>query len=150
MRLRLCATALLLSLLAASVSAQEVKSSHNQKIRRLLELTGAASLGLQVIDSMMASFKESMPEVPEEFWTGFRAKVKPEALIDLIVPVYEKHLAEADVDELIKFFSSPAGRRFVEKQPLILADTMKEGETWGQNLAKEVLEELKKKGYEIK
>lgn len=147
MQLRLCATALLLSLLTASVAAQEAKSSHNQKIRQLLELTGAGTLGLQVIDSMMASFKQSMPEVPEEFWTGFRAKIKPETLTDLMVPVYEKYLAEADVDELIKFFSSPAGRRFVEKQPLILADSMKAGETWGQNLAKDVIEELQKKGY---
>jgi uncharacterized protein len=150
MRIRLSAIVLVLSLLTASVSAQEAKSSHNAKIRRLLELTGAASLGLQVIDSMIASFKESMPEIPDEFWAGFRAKIKPEGLIDLIVPVYEKHLAEADVDELIKFFSSPVGKRFVEKQPLILADTMQAGETWGQNLGKEVLEELKKKGYDIK
>ena len=147
MRLRLIAIALLLTL-TASVSAQEVKLSHKEKIRHLLELTGAGSLGLQVIDSMMASFKQNMPEVPEEFWTGFRAKIKPETLVDLVVPVYEKYLAEADVDELIKFFSSPAGKRFVEKQPLILADTMQAGETWGQNLAKEVLEELKKKGYD--
>lgn len=149
MRLRLIAIALLLSL-TASVSAQEAKPSHKEKVRHLLELTGAATLGLQMMDSMMDNFKQTMPDVPEEFWTGFRAKVKPEALLDLIVPVYEKHLAEADVDELIKFFSSPAGKRFVEKQPLILADTMQAGEAWGQNLAKEVLEELKKKGYGVK
>src|SRR4051794_13558331 len=87
------------------------------KTRRLLELTGASKLGMQVIDEMMRNFKESLPNVPDEFWTSFRAKVKPDDLVDMVVPIYEKHLTEEDVDGLIAFFNSPVGRRFVEKQP---------------------------------
>src|SRR4028118_472615 len=121
--------------------------THQEKIRRLLALTGAGDLGVQMIDQMFGSFKEALPTVPDEFWGAFRAKIKPADMVAMIVPVYEKHLSEADVDALTVFFSSPAGRRFVQKQPLILADTMKIGGEWGERLASEVAAELKAKGY---
>lgn len=65
----------------------------------------------------------------------------------MIVPVYEKHLSDADIDALTAFYSSPAGRRFVAKQPLILADTMKAGEEWGERIVKEIAAELEKKSH---
>jgi hypothetical protein len=120
------------------------------KTKRLLELTGASKLGMQMIDGMMQNFKGALPNVPDEFWTTFRAKVKADDLVEMVIPIYEKHLTEEDVDGLIAFFSSPVGRRFVEKQPLILADSMKVGEAWGAKLADQVLSDLRAKGYESK
>jgi len=147
MRSRHIAVALLTALFLFTASAQTPPPPAKSKVRKLLELSGAGALGVQMMDGMIENFKATMPGVPEEFWTSFRGKVKPDTLIDLVIPVYEKHLSEADLDALIEFYSSPAGRRFVEKQPLILADTMEAGRTWGENLAKDVIEELKKKGY---
>jgi hypothetical protein len=135
---------------AVSLRAQTppaAAAAPNAKVKKLLQLTGAGALGMQMIDQMMGSFKESMPDVPEEFWTGVRAKFKPDDLVDLVAPIYAKHLTDSDVDELITFFSSPAGKHFVEKQPLILADSMKVGQEWGERIAADVISDLQKKGY---
>ena len=147
MKLRSMAVALLTLAVICTASAQTAAPDPHAKVRRLLELTGAANLGLQMIDGMIDTFKGSAPNVPEEFWTNFRAKVKADSLIEMVIPVYEKHLTDEDLDALIAFYSSPAGRRFVEKQPLILADSMKIGEEWGEKMANEVIQELQKKGY---
>jgi len=120
------------------------------KARRLLELTGAGKLGMQMLDGLIASWKEAIPGVPVEFWDAFRAKVKADDLVEMIVPVYEKHLTPDDLDALIQFFSSPTGRRYIEKQSLILADTMKIGQAWGARLADEIANDLKKQGYSPK
>jgi len=155
--LRLLAFSALLSIVPATqgqtapaAQAAPAAPALHAKVKKLLQLTGASSIGLQMIDGMMHNFKEGLPGVPDDFWTSFRAKIKGDDLVDMVVPVYEKHLTEEDVDGLIAFFSSPTGRRFVEKQPLILADTMKLGEAWGAKLAEEVLTELRAKGYEPK
>jgi hypothetical protein len=158
--LRLLAFSALLSIVPA-IQAQTVpagqaapaappQAAMHAKIKKLLQVTGASSIGLQMIDALIHNFQEGLPGVPPDFWTAFRAKIKGDDLVELIIPVYEKHLTEEDVDGLIAFFSSPTGRRFVEKQPLILTDTMKLGEAWGAKLAEEVTTELRAKGYEPK
>jgi hypothetical protein len=128
-------------------TAQPATPDPHAKVRLLLELTGAGNLGTQMIDGMIANFRESMPGVPDEFWTTFRAKIKASDMVEMVIPIYEKHLTPADIDAIIAFYSSPAGKRLVEKQPLILADTMKVGQAWGAKLADEVVTELKNKGY---
>jgi hypothetical protein len=130
--------------------ATATPSAMHAKVKRLLELTGASNLGMQMIDGLIHNFKEGLPGVPDDFWTAFRAKIKADDMVEMIIPVYEKHLTEEDVDALIAFYSSPLGRRFVEKQPLILADTMKLGEAWGAKLADQVISDLHAKGYEMK
>jgi uncharacterized protein len=147
LRIAIALAAVAVSLSAQAQTAAAPATTTHEKVRHLLQLTGAGELGTQMIDQMIVSFKQTMPDVPDEFWTGFRAKVKPSDMVDMLVPVYEKHLTEADLDALIAFYSSPVGRRFVEKQPLILADSMKIGQAWGERLAGEVVDELQKKGY---
>jgi hypothetical protein len=134
-------------LLLASTTLFAQTAARHDKVRRLLDLTGAEKLGLQVMDAMTDTFKGSVEGVPDEFWRGIRNKIKPGELVDMLVPIYEKHLTDADLDALIAFYSSPAGRRYVEKQPLIAADSMKAGQEFGARLAREVIAELKAKGY---
>jgi hypothetical protein len=133
-----------LTLAAVSALAQTPETATHAKAKRLLELTGAAKLAPQMLDGMIESFKSGAPDAPDEFWTSFRAKVKVEELIDMLVPIYEKYLTEADMDELIRFYTSPTGKRFVDKQPQILGDSMKAGQAWGARLADEVIQELQK------
>ena len=122
-------------------------ATKEQKVRQLLVLTGAGNLGVQVIDGLMGNMKQALPNVPAEFWTEFRKSVKPSEMIDLVVPIYAKHLEESDIDELIRFYGSPTGKRFVAQQPLILQDSMMAGQKWGEALAQRALDTLQKKGY---
>lgn len=134
-------------LFALPAAAQEARSeaaataAKEKKVRTLLELSGASSQGRQVMDAMLAQF-EQMPELPKGFITEFKRVAKPADLVELIVPIYSKHLTEGDVDALIAFYKSPAGQRFVAAQPEITSESMEAGRRWGEGVARQVIQTL--------
>jgi hypothetical protein len=64
---------------SSSLFAAESKSDD---IRLLLELTGAAKLGIQIMDQMIGMVKQNMPDVPEKFWSDVMKEVKVDDLIN--------------------------------------------------------------------
>jgi hypothetical protein len=112
------------------------------KIRQLLELTGSAKLGVQVAESVFKNFKAAHPEVNEQFWSQILKKINTESLIDLILPIYEKHFTEEDIDQMIVFYNSPVGKKFISCMPQITQEAMTAGMQWGQQLGEQVTREL--------
>jgi hypothetical protein len=47
-----------------------------------------------------------------------------DAMLDAMVPVYQKHLTKGDVDALVAFYSSPTGKKFLTEMPTITAESM--------------------------
>jgi hypothetical protein len=45
-------------------------------------------------------------------------------LIDVMIPVYQKHLTKGDVDGLVAFYSSPTGQKMIRELPAITAESM--------------------------
>jgi hypothetical protein len=135
---------------ATTATNKNVSSTGTDKtadIKKLLTLTKSADLGVQMMQEMLANFRQTLPEVPDKFWREFAAKVKTEDLIELMVPIYDRHLGHQDVIELIQFFESPAGKKLVSVQPEIMKESMQAGQVWGQQIGMEVASELQKKGY---
>jgi uncharacterized protein len=48
-----------------------------------------------------------------------------EAMLDDMVPIYQKHFSKSDIDALTAFYSSPAGQKFLHEMPAVTAETMK-------------------------
>jgi uncharacterized protein len=91
---------------------------------------------------MIGNMKKAMPQVPEKFWGDFMKEVHTEELVDLIVPVYDRNLTQGDVTELIRFYESPTGKKFVSVLPKITQESMVVGEKWGRELAMKVMAKL--------
>jgi uncharacterized protein len=140
------ATIGVLCMLGGAVAAQESqKQPETQKqkdIRKLLKITGSGELGTQVMSQMIGSMKKTMPQVPEKFWGDFMKEVHTDELVDLIVPVYDRNLTHDDVKELIRFYESPTGKKFVSVLPKITQESMVVGEKWGRELAMKVVNKL--------
>jgi uncharacterized protein len=128
----------------AQAPSADTKSA---KARQFLELSGAGTLGVQMMGQMLPALKQMAPDAPESFWQEFMSEVRPESLIDLIVPIYAKHFEEAELDELIAFYASPIGRKTVERLPAITAESMSVGQAWGEAIAKRAIERLKASGH---
>ncbi len=118
------------------------EAAKRQDIRRLLELTGSAQLGQQIIGQMMATFKRTNPNVPESFWNQTAKEFDSKTMIDLIVPIYDKHLTHEDVKGLIAFYESPLGRKMVSVLPAITQESMQAGQQWGMEVAQRVQQKL--------
>jgi len=65
----------------------------------------------------------------------------------MLVPVYQKHLSESDLKNVIAFYQSPAGKKFAEQTPIITTESMQVGQQWGLKIAQQFMEKIKAKGY---
>jgi hypothetical protein len=122
------------------------------KIMTFLNLTGinkypdviAAGLTEQ-IRSQFASGET----LPDEFvkavglMTSTLDENKPR-LFDTVVAAYEKSFTEEELDALVAFYGSPAGKRVVELGGIVLPEVIEAGNTWGAESLKSIEGELNK------
>jgi hypothetical protein len=130
--------------MATTVGAWQNATAKERKIRKLLEVTGAGDLGKQVMDKMLDAFRGS-PNLPDGFIDRFKADVHPQEVVELVVPIYGKYLSEEDLDGILAFYETPAGKNLLQAQPKILKESMEAGQRWGQEVAQRVLDSLKSK-----
>jgi uncharacterized protein len=121
--------------------------ANNEHVKKLLELTGSGKIGVQIIQTMISSYKKEMPTVPAEYWDNFMKEVNADTLIDMIVPVYKKYYSDEDITALITFYESPVGQKVVKSMPLITQEAYALGRDWGQELTKKIIQDIIAKGY---
>jgi hypothetical protein len=68
-----------------------------------------------------------------------------EDISEAIIPVYQKSLSAADVQAAIDFYSSEAGKRLLEKVPVILREANEQGGKLVQTKLRAYSEELERK-----
>ncbi len=129
------------------LSAFSQSTAKNDRIRELMEVTGAVKLGVQLIDNMIATYKKDVPSVPAEFWDEFSKQINPNELTELVVPIYSKYFTDEEISQLIQFYKSPIGQKMVEKLPLVSQDSYQAGVNWGKQIGEKVVARLKEKGY---
>lgn len=130
-----------IALVALGVPASHAAGAKEQKVRKLMELTGAEASARQVMDAVMREF-ENNPELPRGFAEKFRENAAKDDLLAVYVPIYVKNFDEKDIDAAISFWSSPAGRRITKAQAVVLEESMAVGQQWGQRLAEKTMKEL--------
>ena len=117
-------------------------------IRRLLELTGAARLAMSGMEAMVPAQRAANPQIPAAFWDAFLARARRELpqLVDSMVPIYASHFSQAELEQLVRFYESPLGKRLNEVQPLIVQESMETGQRWGATIGRAVGESLARGG----
>jgi hypothetical protein len=88
-------------------------------------------------------------ELPDAFFDEMKAAAMSGELVELMIPVYERHFTHDEIRELIKIYESPIGQALVRKQPLLMQDAMSVGETWGKRKAEEIVRLLQERGVEF-
>jgi hypothetical protein len=134
-------------LLLSTFSLRAQESEKIASIRKLMELTGAGKMGVQVAQSMINNFKTTYQQVDSTFWEDVKKEIKAEDLINMIVPIYDRHFTGEEISKLIDFYSTPTGKKILEKMPAIMQESMQIGRAWGEELGKKVMNRLMQKGY---
>lgn len=65
-----------------------------------------------------------MEAAPERFARVMREEMSWDQLRPVYLQIYQESFTQEEVDGLIAFYSSPTGRAFVEKMPLVVQKTM--------------------------
>jgi hypothetical protein len=142
----LCGLVLIISLAAAQVqpTSHPVDPATAALARRLLAATGATKLMLTTMESMIAAQRQANPQIPAAFWNAFMAHARRDTtqLIDVLVPIYASHLTRSELEELLRFYTSPIGQRLTAVQPAILQESTLAGQNWGAAIGRVVGDSL--------
>lgn len=139
----------LLIMVVALVLTGNAFAQDNAKIKdikRLLELTGAADMGIQALGSSMQGLRNSNPNIPEEFFTEFQKQFNAELIVTNIAPIYDKHFTHEEIKELLKFYQTPLGKKTISTMPKIMEESMAMGQELGKQVAEKVVKQLQAEG----
>ncbi|WP_140485175.1 DUF2059 domain-containing protein [Flavobacterium sp. GSA192] len=136
---------LILSFCVLSLSANAQSTSKIQKINQLLELTGSGKMAIQMMNQMMGSLKISHSKTSEDFLKEFKKEVKAEDITNMIIPIYDKHYTESDIDQLIAFYNSPIGKKMISTMPQVMQESMIVGQNWAKQIIEKSQAKLKEK-----
>jgi len=144
---------ILLSVLASGPAfaqrrAVVADSAKTATVRHLMELTKTGEAIVRGMEAAVPAQRQAYPDVPDEVWDAFlaRARQKLPQILDSLVPVYATRFSQAELNELIKFFSSPVGHHLSDEQPEILRESLEIGGRWGEIIAREIQDSLARSG----
>jgi hypothetical protein len=133
----------LLTLLAGPVSAQTVSPQQRADIKQLLEVTGAAALGRQMaeilIPPLLQTLRKMDPNVPDRAVAAIREVLNeemskmltgPGSIEDDMISLYAKQFTPQDVKEMLKFYTSPVGRKATASLPVLAQGGGALGQKW--------------------
>lgn len=130
--------------------AQTDSGSYKLTLEEMLQVSGAEESFKASIDQMIAMYKQQKPDVPAELWELFGNEFKKDVskdLMTMLLPIYQKHLTENELKDIIIFYRSPAGKKLAQKNPLIVQESMQAGQQWGMKIGQEFANKLKEKGF---
>ncbi len=147
---------------AVPPDAASPTATHVAKARQLILATGI-SRSFQIIipefmDQIGTTVTQSRPDLVHDVDLVLM-QLKPEferqsdEMIDQSARIYATLLSEKDIDAILVFFNSDAGKRYVGAQPLFLNQLVSGMQAWQQkisiNMMARVREEMKKKGHDL-
>lgn len=139
-----------LTSLRASLQPKAKTKGPTQKrhdVFRLIELSGSVEVADIVMRNLVKTARTTYPGVPKEFWNEFLRSFDVRDFIGLVAPIYDKYLTHQDVLEMIAFYESPVGQKFVRLQPVMTQELMEVGQDWGEAMGQEIFESLSAAGH---
>ncbi len=133
-----------------STSFAQADAAYTRSLKKMFEASGTEQTFETAITQMMGMFKQQMPDVDASLWDDMEKeflKTSINDLVEMLAPVYIKYMTQEDLDEMIRFYQSPVGKKFAKNTPLIMQESMQVGEQWGQQIGVKMEQRLKEKGY---
>lgn len=126
---------------APAPAADDGAARREQLALRLMEVTGAAQLGIQVMNSMLAELQKN-PKVPAALIERLKRNAKPETLTQLVLPIYVSNLTEGEMQAAIRFYETPEGAAMLRKMPAMMQQSMQAGQQWAVQWVQQTAREL--------
>lgn len=145
-----------------AIGQQQPTQATTAEIKTLLNLNGsqdvAAQLGSVMAEQVIAALRRANPGLSPRadavvsgvVQTYVHEQAARESVVDELVPIYAKYLTGRDIEQLIKFYRTPVGRKLASVTPGISLDSSRVGQQWAQSIAPgletRLMEALKQKG----
>jgi hypothetical protein len=145
----------------AALSADAPSRDQVMTLLNLMEVRKAMSTAMESMKEVMRQsaeegFRQKVPDPTPKQLAALRGvfddilSVMPlEEMENAIVAIYQRHLSKGDVDEMIRFYSSPTGKKLIHEQPQIMQESMQAGMAIQQKKADEIEAKIQKRIQEL-
>lgn len=136
-------------------AALPITPEERKNIEELLRASGAIDLSKQMVrlfaGQVAGTLKSSRPNLPAHVGDIINQEIvkvvtealdQPEGLNDMMAQLYHKYYTDDDIQQLIAFYRSPAGRKMVQVMPVLLPESQNLGRIWGAKLLPVVLQRV--------
>lgn len=133
-------------------ASDELTPAKRADIEKLLEVTGSAAMGKQLVLGMVnqasGMLRKSNPDLPADFMASLAIEL--EAVLDeaipqfheMVIPLYSKYYTHAEVREIVAFYSTPLGRKTIQVMPALMGESLALGQKWGASLGPELMKRM--------
>ncbi len=142
--LALCLLACLAAPLAASdataettmteMETTEITPGYEAAILQLMKHTGVDNIGEALKQNILQGIQRSMPGIGQEQLQELAADIDTQIVTDQMVATYAKHLTQDEVEKINAFLDTPAGRKYIETQPIIIREGIEGTQQWAQQI----------------
>ncbi|BAU91011.1 hypothetical protein MPPM_2406 [Methylorubrum populi] len=139
----------------------DVSPSHLALAREVMLSSGIARSFDSIIPTMADQIRKNAvtrPDLAKDLDEVLKSldpemELQKQRLINIAARIYAKRLTEAELKDIVAFFRSPAGKRYVETQPQILDDMVGAMQDWTQEVSEYVMvrtrAEMGKRGHQL-
>ncbi len=134
----------------ANAQTAQVSKEYVAAVEKMMKASRGLDAAQQIMTQMFAVFKAQFTEVPAEAWEKMEQEMSTSMerdFVEMLAPIYQKYLTLEDMNAIIAFYESPAGKKLAAAQTGIAADSFQAGQQWGQQIGQKVQEQLKAEGY---
>jgi hypothetical protein len=140
--------------------ATAIDPAKDAAIRKLFEVQGTKDTMKQVIGSMSDAVRplleSSLPQgeyraqLLDLFFQKFQAKMNVDQLLELAIPIYDKHFSLEDIEGLTKFYQTPLGKKTISVLPQVLIETQAAGRKYGEEAGRQAMMEVLEEHPDLK
>jgi uncharacterized protein len=157
-----CATALWAALNSAAAFADDPTPTALAEARTVIIASGISRSFDAVVPQLLGLLERNVlatrPELKDKLHATL-LQLEPEfvktenTVIDAAAASLAKRMTEAELKDVVTFFQSPSGKKYVEQTPANLTDIVAAMEAWRQKLSTDIMtrvrEEMKKQGVDL-
>ena len=154
--------AVLLALVPAADAQPKPSAAAVAEAHKVIAATGAANLLTPLIAGVVEQakllFLQQNPMLAKDL-NDVAAKLRTDLaprfseLSDQMATFYATEFTEQELKDILVFYQSPAGKKLLERQPVVIDRSMKFAQEWANKLSAEVIGkmrgEMKKKGHAL-
>jgi uncharacterized protein len=146
---------------AGAATASSVSPSHLALGRELVALTGITT----IIDAMLPEFPAHVrqmtltrPELTNDLNQVLEAirpeiEAQKEEMVNAMARAYAANISEAELKDIVAFFKTASGRKYLEAVPRVMDDITGEAPRWYQRVSEFVMSrvrtEMGKRGHQL-
>ena len=161
--LRMLALLIALGGFGTAAMAQGSTTSANVQLAREVVVASGATRAFEgvvpsILQQSLSVFVQQNPDLQKELVESLKAigpsfEKRTSEILDIIANVYATRFSQPELKELLTFYQSAVGKKFVTLLPNVLEESFVKTQEWGGKLSEEVVRtlraEMKKRGHAI-